>query len=362
MEFAPWLRGLHSKLRLQPQHRAGNGLLLDERRFRQEIARERTRTDRNGSPLAILVVELPADRATPPDVEFLGRLLEERLRITDSAGVVSRRRIGVLLPDTSKSGAWKVASDLCGVYSVGHDRPNCEVLVYPDDLAQWADGEADSDGQSAKDVSSAGAETLFECRTPRSKRALDLFGAALGLVVAAPFLLLIAVAIKLTSRGPVLYAQEREGMGGRRFRMVKLRTMRLNAEQSQATLRPYSEQDGPAFKMSRDPRTTWLGYWLRRTSLDELPQLWNVLRGEMSLVGPRPLPTIESLQCAPWQRQRLTVRPGMTCIWQVWGRNTVSFDDWMRMDLQYIRRRSFGYDLRLLLKTAPAIVLTQGPR
>jgi lipopolysaccharide/colanic/teichoic acid biosynthesis glycosyltransferase len=313
-------------------------------------------------PLAILIVELPKDRAAPRDIGFVARVLKDRLRITDTAGMVSERCVGVLLPDTSKSGAWKVASDICGVYPVGHDRPNCDVLVYPDDVAPWIDATAQREEQPADTSASLDGVSLFESRVPRLKRAIDLIGATFGLVLAAPLLLLVAVAIKLTSRGPVFYTQEREGLGGRRFRMVKLRTMRLDAEHSQATLRPFSEQDGPAFKMSHDPRTTWLGRWLRRASVDELPQFWNVLRGEMSLVGPRPLPTLESLQCAPWQRQRLTVMPGMTCIWQVRGRNTVSFDEWMRMDLQYVRKQSISFDLRLLLTTAPAIVLKHGPR
>jgi lipopolysaccharide/colanic/teichoic acid biosynthesis glycosyltransferase len=170
------------------------------------------------------------------------------------------------------------------------------------------------------------------------------------------------VAIKLTSQGPVLYSQEREGLGGRKFRLYKLRTMRIDADKLQAALRSYSEQDGPAFKMRDDPRATWIGRWLRATSMDELPQLWNVLRGEMSLVGPRPLPTSESVQCLPWQRRRLSVVPGMTCIWQIWGRNTVAFDEWMRMDLEYVHHRSLLCDLKLLAITTPALLLSRGPR
>jgi lipopolysaccharide/colanic/teichoic acid biosynthesis glycosyltransferase len=144
--------------------------------------------------------------------------------------------------------------------------------------------------------------------------------------------------------------------------MHKLRTMHVNAEQRQQELRQYSEQDGPAFKMTDDPRTTWFGQWLRLFSLDEVPQLWNVMRGEMSLVGPRPLPTPESLACEAWQRQRLLVAPGMTCFWQVSGRNSVTFKEWMRMDLRYLRRRSLLCDARLLLSTGPSLFLHQGPR
>jgi lipopolysaccharide/colanic/teichoic acid biosynthesis glycosyltransferase len=138
--------------------------------------------------------------------------------------------------------------------------------------------------------------------------------------------------------------------------------MRQNAERDHETLLNYSEQDGPAFKMRDDPRTTMVGRLLRKTSIDELPQLWNVLCGDMSLVGPRPLWIRESTQCLPWQRQRLTVIPGLTCIWQVRGRSTVSFDEWMRMDIEYVRRRSFFGDLQLLISTGPALFLQQGPR
>jgi lipopolysaccharide/colanic/teichoic acid biosynthesis glycosyltransferase len=335
---------------------------LDERRFRFEVARERMRTDRNGSPFAILMIELAANRSTASDVEFLGRVLSERLRITDTAGILALRSIGVLLPDTSKSGAWKVASDVCAVYPLGHDRPDCEVFTYPEQVDGGFNDSSAIHQRPASEAAVQKLKELFVSCTPTSKRLIDIVGASIGLLAAMPLFVLIAAAIKATSRGPALYSQEREGIGGRRFRIYKFRTMRLNAEQLQSSLRAYSEQDGPAFKMSRDPRTTWLGRWLRRTSLDELPQLWNVLKGEMSLVGPRPLPTGESLQCAAWQRRRLSVAPGMTCIWQIWGRNTVPFDEWMRMDLRYIRRRSLGYDLRLLMKTPPALILKQGPR
>jgi len=341
---------------------ANDRLFLDEKSFRFEIARERLRVDRNGSSFALLTIELPSDRATPRDFNFLGRLLMRRLRITDTFGLLSDRRIGVLLPDTIKAGAWKVASDICSVYPVGHDRPNCDVLVYPAESPSRHEVAPQHEGETADGAAPLSIDALLADAMPPWKRAVDVFGAIAGLIVSAPLLLLCALAIKLTSRGPVIYSQEREGLGGRRFRIYKLRTMRQNAEHERAELRDFSEQDGPAFKMSDDPRTTWVGRWLRASSVDELPQLWNVLRGDMSLVGPRPLPTFESLECLPWQRQRLWVTPGLTCIWQIRGRNTVPFVQWMRMDLQYLRRRSFVCDLELLLSTGPSLLLQQGPR
>jgi lipopolysaccharide/colanic/teichoic acid biosynthesis glycosyltransferase len=361
MALPSWVRGISATLR--SKNGRGNGFYLDEKNFRYELARECVRVDRNASPLAVLTIELPSDRAAPRDIDFLGRLLVRRLRITDTIGFLSQRVIGVLLPDTSKSGAWKVASDICAYYPVGHDRPNCEVYVYPEEHAHSSRHDGSTREHEPTDkVKPASLDSLLAHSTPAWKRIIDIVGALLGLITAAPLLMVCAAAIKLTSRGPAIYAQEREGLAGRRFRIYKLRTMRIDADQLQDALREYSEQDGPAFKMTKDPRTTWIGRWLRLLSLDELPQLWNVLRGEMSLVGPRPLPTCESLACEPWQRQRLLVAPGMTCFWQVNGRNTVAFDQWMRMDLQYLRRRSLLCDLFLIVVTAPSIFFKRGPR
>jgi lipopolysaccharide/colanic/teichoic acid biosynthesis glycosyltransferase len=316
--------------------------------------------------LSILLLRLPADRSSLRDYVFLARLLEERLRITDSAGLLPDGRVGVLLPDTPAAGAWKVASDICEVYPVGHERPDCDVLVYPEQHPH----EKESYKRPVKEpiaapfrtVTDGSVESLFACSAPLWKRSLDVVGATCGLIAAAPVILLAGVAIKLSSAGPVFYAQEREGLGGRRFQIWKLRTMRAGADQLKDTLRPYSEQDGPAFKMMRDPRITRVGRILRRFSLDELPQLWNVLRGEMSLVGPRPLPVDESMGCLAWQRRRLQVTPGLTCIWQIEGRNVVPFEEWIRMDLAYAQRRSLWFDLRLLFRTPSALVFAKGPR
>jgi lipopolysaccharide/colanic/teichoic acid biosynthesis glycosyltransferase len=202
--------------------------------------------------------------------------------------------------------------------------------------------------------------TLVAPPMPLWKRATDVVGAACGLGCLAPVMLVVAGAIKLTCRGPVIFRQVRAGKGGRPFVMLKFRTMCVDAEARQAELRPHSEQDGPAFKLKVDPRVTPLGRFLRKTSLDELPQLWNVLKGDMSLVGPRPLPWREACACDGWQRRRLDVTPGITCIWQVMGRSRVTFAEWMRMDIRYIRTRGVLRDLWLLLTTIPSVLSRRG--
>jgi exopolysaccharide biosynthesis polyprenyl glycosylphosphotransferase len=181
-------------------------------------------------------------------------------------------------------------------------------------------------------------------------------------MVLSPVFLVIAALIKLTSPGPVLFRQPRCGLHGRSFTFLKFRSMTLGADALKATLAPYNEMDGPAFKMTNDPRVTPIGRFLRRTSLDELPQLWNILRGDMSFVGPRPAVIEEVRQYQPWQRRRLSMKPGLTCLWQVSGRNELTFDEWMRLDLEYIDNWSLWLDVKIALKTIPAVVRGRGAR
>jgi lipopolysaccharide/colanic/teichoic acid biosynthesis glycosyltransferase len=192
-----------------------------------------------------------------------------------------------------------------------------------------------------------------------AKRAIDLAGAAAGLVLSAPLLAVLA-ALVAADGGPVLFAQERVGEGGRRFRMWKLRSMRPGAEGELPALRPRSDVDGPAFKMREDPRVTPVGRWIRRFSLDELPQLWNVVRGEMSLVGPRP-PLPSEVEAWPGAaRRRLSVPQGMTGLWQVSGRADLPFDQWVALDLEYVDRWTPWLDLWLLARTVPAVLRGTG--
>ena len=183
------------------------------------------------------------------------------------------------------------------------------------------------------------------------KRGMDIAGSIVGLGLSAPLIGLAAVAIKLDDGGPVFFRQTREGRHGKLFTIYKLRTMVTNADEIKNELRDQSHRDGPAFKVKRDPRVTTVGRFLRATCLDELPQFFNVLRGDMAMVGPRPLIVPESRACNAWQRRRLDVRPGLTCTWQVNKAAAETFDDWMRMDLDYIDRMGLMRDVRLIFQT-----------
>ncbi|HTU99978.1 MAG TPA: sugar transferase, partial [Luteitalea sp.] len=194
------------------------------------------------------------------------------------------------------------------------------------------------------------------------RRVADVLLATVFLLLLSPLLLAIAIGIKLTSPGPVLFRQLRCGLHGRRFTFLKFRTMRTDAERLKPLLEPFNEMDGPAFKMTNDPRVFRFGGLLRRTSLDELPQLWNILRGDMSFVGPRPSVVEEVEQYEPWQRRRLSMKPGLTCLWQVSGRNELTFDEWMRLDLEYIDNWSLWLDVKIALRTIPAVLLGRGAR
>jgi exopolysaccharide biosynthesis polyprenyl glycosylphosphotransferase len=193
-----------------------------------------------------------------------------------------------------------------------------------------------------------------------AKRLFDVVGALALLVLASPLLAAIALVIRANSRGPVIFRQERAGFHGRRFWMYKFRTMVVGAEQMRAEVAHLNEMTGPVFKAADDPRLTSVGALLRKFSLDEFPQLLNVLRGEMSLVGPRPLPVYEASQMRGAQRRRLAMRPGMTGLWQVSGRNAVDFDGWIQLDLFYVDRWSLGLDLKILLRTIPAVLRGAG--
>jgi len=201
--------------------------------------------------------------------------------------------------------------------------------------------------------------TLFPQSQLNLKRGLDILISAMGLLCCLPFFVGIGLAVK-TTPGSVLFRQERVGLNGRRFTLYKFRSMVANAQDQLEDVKACNEMGGPMFKSKRDPRITWVGKFLRRWSLDELPQLINVLRGEMSLVGPRPSLPDEVQQFTAWQKRRLSVRPGVTGLWQVSGRNTIDFERWMKMDLEYIDSWSLGLDWKILRKTIPVMLSGKG--
>lgn len=189
------------------------------------------------------------------------------------------------------------------------------------------------------------------------KRLIDIIGASLGLILASPIMLIVSILIKLEDpKGPIFFSQIRNGAYPTTFKMYKFRSMYIDAEERLQELMHLNEQSGPAFKIKDDPRITKVGKFIRKTSLDELPQLFNVLKGDMSLVGPRPAIPREVEQYTSYQKQRLLVKPGITCIWQVSGRNNIGFDEWVELDIEYIKTRNLWLDIKLILLTIPAML------
>jgi exopolysaccharide biosynthesis polyprenyl glycosylphosphotransferase len=207
----------------------------------------------------------------------------------------------------------------------------------------------------------AGKIPLVKVRYAFWKRILDVLGSSALLLALSPLFLLIAFLVKVSSPGPIIYQQTRIGRGGKPFPFYKFRSMYADADKRlEELLKGYNEKEGPIFKMKRDPRVTPVGRWLRKYSLDELPQLFNVLKGEMSLVGPRPPLPREVEQYDERAFRRLSVTPGMTCLWQICGRSDTTFEEWLELDLFYIEHMSFWLDLKILLKTPTAVLRGEG--
>lgn len=184
-----------------------------------------------------------------------------------------------------------------------------------------------------------------------TKRVIDVLGSMIGIILLSPIFFVVAVLIKIDSKGSVIFSQTRVGKNGKEFKMYKFRSMVVNAEELKKKLLEQNEMSGPMFKMKDDPRITKIGKFIRKTSIDELPQLINVLKGEMSLVGPRPSLPKEVEKFEPWMKKRLEVKPGLTCYWQVSGRNNIDFNDWMKLDIKYVEERNIYIDIKLIFKT-----------
>ena len=183
------------------------------------------------------------------------------------------------------------------------------------------------------------------------KRLMDIILSTIGLMILSPILLVVAILIKIDSKGPIFFKQKRVGLNGKEFDMYKFRSMVVNAEELKEKLEKQNEMSGPMFKIADDPRITKIGKFIRKTSIDELPQLWNVIKGDMSLVGPRPSLPKEVEQFEPWMEERFKVKPGLTCYWQVGGRNNIDFENWMNLVIQYVKERTLAIDIMLIFKT-----------
>ncbi|MEL6104950.1 MAG: sugar transferase [Planctomycetota bacterium] len=357
--------------------RDGDSLLLTQTEFNREVVRERVRATRRLIPFCVVTIRLLGGKDLRGRRSALIRLLHRNVRLTDQKGCLSGHRFAVLLVDTPEMGGRAVLDRLSGLCESRNLQVDLSLSVHdPDGFSDGDDGLPTGDGRRRlgdqvgekwvriDEVSKKPVVTrswmvgddpidVTARLSPAGmvKRAVDILGATIGLVVLSPVLLAAMLAIKWTSAGPAIFRQTREGRDGKPFTIFKLRTMVVDAEQRQAALRAHSHRDGPAFKLDRDPRVTPVGEFLRKTCIDELPQLINVLLGDMSLVGPRPLPWHESRACEQWHRRRLDIRPGMTCHWQVNKAAAKTFDDWMRMDLRYVDRHGFWQDAGLIFRT-----------
>jgi lipopolysaccharide/colanic/teichoic acid biosynthesis glycosyltransferase len=387
---------------------AGSPGIYSVEQFRAAIRREQARAERNGHQITLALVPANSHNGDARRTSRLVDILRDRIRVMDEAGWFDPSRIGVLMPYTSCRGAWHMIESLCELMDGDLAASDCSVYTYPH---EWLDGDGQWQEHDAADVCPAkrlqgpAGGSLFApilCKSGRSsagataratsdkvfaglacvyplmsvpwsdpsvlERGLDIACSLLGLTIAAPLFLGAALMIKLVSPGPVFFKQVRIGRGGKPFLLWKFRTMTANADTSvhqnhMTQLIKSAAENGqassrPMTKLDNDPRVIPLGRILRGTCIDELPQLINVLRGEMSLVGPRPPIPYEVRDYEPWQRRRLDSVPGLTGLWQVSGKNKLTFEEMVRLDIQYSRRRSFGMNIMIMLRT-PRVILEE---
>lgn len=373
--------------------------------FRAAIEREQARAERHGHQITLVLLPAGGHHNRTDRTQRLLDALRGRLRTMDEAGWFDRSRIGVLMPYTSCNGAWHLIDDLRRLTEGELLAAECSVFTYPHD---WIDGhgvplEPQTAGACAARRISQEAEHLFSCLCRRDRRppdantgaavndriaglacvyplmslwwssdpstwqrGLDILCSLFGLAASAPFFLGAALMIKLVSPGPVFFKQVRIGRGGSPFLCWKFRTMHLDADASvhqnhvaqliNGTAEDGNRESRPMTKLDNDPRVIPLGNLLRGACIDELPQLINVLRGEMSLVGPRPPIPYEVQDYLPWQKRRLDAVPGLTGLWQVSGKNKLTFDDMVRLDIQYSRKKSVPMNILIMLRTPRVIV------
>jgi lipopolysaccharide/colanic/teichoic acid biosynthesis glycosyltransferase len=357
--------------------------ILSEKTFHRILERERSRTDRYGDMFSLLIFDTGKFNGKQAKEFAISDIICQRVRPTDEVGWFKKARLGVILPSTPYKGALKLANDICQqirtkeratavfqIFSYPADRlgkidKNMELrFIETNECVIKGFSEVQKDIGNDADIFDCnrlaeGSKPLFEQQMPWWKRGIDILGSLVGLVLMAPLFLAIAIFIKIVSPGPVFFTQKRIGYLGRPFTMFKFRTMRVNADtilhENHVTELIQSGQ--PLKKMDdKDPRIFPLGKFLRISGIDELPQLINVLRGEMSLVGPRPELPCSLQYCEPWHSRRFDTKPGLSGLWQISGKTTTTFNEMMRLDISYVNKRSFWLDMLIILKTFPTIL------
>jgi lipopolysaccharide/colanic/teichoic acid biosynthesis glycosyltransferase len=352
-------------------------LFLVKTVFRKIIDRERDRANRTGEIFSLVVYLLSDESKKQEALHLLADTLLSSMRSIDAAGWLDLRHIGVLLPETDAEGAHRFAKKITQETHSSQLLPDYEIFTYPSEALSNPE-KISLQGESSRSVSAASQRNAwsithseckvdyFFCLTKRFlKRGFDILGAATCLLILSPLFLLIAVFIKIVSPGPVLFKQQRVGYGGHPFTFLKFRTMRQGSDSSEhqaylVTLingdSDKKNSDKPMTKLDDDPQIIPLGNLLRKSCLDELPQLINVLCGDMSLVGPRPPIPYEVKEYHAWHRGRFNATPGMTGLWQVSGKNRLSFREMVRLDIRYARDRSLWMDIKILFRTPLAIL------
>jgi len=345
--------------------------------FHAILMKERARVDRNYHFFSLISFEAVAPDPEKDSIRYFAQRLKNNVRITDEVGWLDNNSIGVLLFNSVKTEAKqfieRIQSDCfpssdykysISTYPKDKVKNSCsnEVLkernAYLHAMPGFTSLNSHHSGIDKKIVKEL--YPFFFDKRPFWKRLVDIILSIVALIALSPLFLVIGLAVKLTSRGPVLFKQQRAGLGGVPFTFLKFRTMKIDAEGLKSRLLRFNERTGPVFKMKNDPRVTWLGKFLRKWSLDELPQFINVLKGDMSLVGPRP-PTMDEVgKYSTWHNYRLEMKPGITCIWQIYARQDKSFENWVRLDIKYQKEQSFLLDMKLLFMTIPAVLSRKG--
>ncbi len=372
--------------------------ILSEKEFQKILDLERDRVDRYDMVFSVVSFVVQKNSERSDDLkEFIDIITKRKLRKADDIGWCCSSHISTFLHNTGADGAEVYVKEIDELLDNREKKIKSFIYTYPENSKSnkgdkrstknfrsyetagdshedlkvtlfSKEKEDESTGMERYDLSPLPGEYEFNSRIkdfftreiPLWKRIVDIVGSVFFIISFSPIMLAIVAAIKLTSKGPVIFKQKRAGLGGKPFTCYKFRSMVIGAEGKMKELVKYNLRTGPVFKMENDPRVTRVGRFIRKWSLDEMVQFFNVLKGDMSLVGPRPPIIDEVTKYANWHCRRLDIKPGITCIWQIYSRHNKSFENWVRQDIEYARNQSFLLDLKILFLTLPAVISRRG--